>query len=77
MCVDDAPHSCAARIYSWLLSVNKCVRTRLARVGHEINPKRLAIKKNLNSELHVLGAKADKHINNGTGGMVRTASVNI
>ena len=35
------------------------------------------IKKNLNSELHSSGAKAAKHINNGMGGTVLIASVNI
>ena len=68
MWVDDAPQSFAARIYSWLLSLSRCVLTLLASVGHEINPSKQDIKKKRNSELHSNGAKAARHINRGIGG---------
>ena len=75
--VEDAPHNFAARIYSWLLSLNRWVLTLLANVGQEINPNKHDIKKNLSSELHSNGANAARHINKGIGGTVLIASVNI
>ena len=77
ICVEDAPHNFAAKIYSWLLSLSKWVLTLLANVGQEINPNKQDMKKNRSSELHSNGANAARHINKGIGGTVLIASVNI
>ena len=62
---------------SYLLKKAAKIDKGAANVGHEINPNKHEIKKNLNSELHSSGAKAARHINKGIGGTVLIASVNI